>query len=242
MDPISAPARSHREAYHRSGSRAPDAIKWIILHDTEGGTAASIADYFTQPSSGGSAHLVADDAETFRCLPDSAIPWGAPPCNTNGLHIEFCGFARWSATDWSHHQAMLHRGAYQVAAWCKKYGIPAMTLSPAQLKAGVSGISTHAAVSAAWHETDHTDPGKGFPLETFLELVKGYLHPAPPPPLDPPVDHYVVTFTDEQGVEHKSWRSGAEVDAFRIAVRANHPTGDDYTYSGTWSPAGRPPE
>jgi hypothetical protein len=177
MDDLDAPARPHSEAsrWSEPKPRSLNAIRVIGLHDTEGGTASSIADYFHSPTADGSAHLVADDAETYRCLPDDVIPWAAPPCNSDGVHIEMCGWAHWSANDWHHHEAMLHRAAFQVSLWCKDYDIPPVHLTIAQLRAGQKGIVTHRDITYAYHQSTHTDPGLGFPMSYFIGLVQGYV-------------------------------------------------------------------
>lgn len=107
MDPIKA--RCHiRWAKHDSGPRKASQIKWIVLHSTEGGTAESVAAFFAGGAQA-STQLVVDDNECYRMVRDLVIPWGAPGANTNGLHIEQCGFARWTRDEWLAHRPMLRR-------------------------------------------------------------------------------------------------------------------------------------
>lgn len=185
-------------AFHHEGERRQASIRYIVLHATEGGTARSNAEYFMQPSSGGSANLVVDDYTCYRCLGDNVTPWGAPPLNLNGFHIEQAGYSSWSRARWLLHDRTIRRAAYKAALRCKWYGIPARLLDVEQLiedyldpdevaKRGQQegwtlhpgpmqgGIVTHATISAAYHQTDHTDPGPGYPLDRFMTYLDRYL-------------------------------------------------------------------
>ncbi len=174
-DPSGAECRrDFYPAYHTSGKRLLSAVAWIVLHSTEGGTAASVARYFQSPSASGSAHLVVDDYACQRCLPNSAVPWGARGANRAGFHIEQCGFARWSSEEWKSHLATLERAAYKTALHCHGFGIPAVFVKAADLKAGRPGITTHAECSRAFGGT-HWDPGAGWPRSLFMTLVRRYL-------------------------------------------------------------------
>jgi hypothetical protein len=174
-DPIRALcARDNYPASRTSGRRPLSAIKWIVLHSTEGGTAASVARYFKSPSASGSTHLVVDDVQCQRCLPNSARCWGAKGANLNGFHIEQCGFAKWSSDVWKSHRATLERAAYKTALHCDKFGIPPVFRDAADLEAGRPGITTHVECSTAFGGS-HWDPGPGWPRSLFMSYVKRYL-------------------------------------------------------------------
>jgi hypothetical protein len=176
MDKISASCRLTYRAYHKSGTRSQHNIKLIVLHSTEGGgSAAAVARYFTSASSGGSAHLVLDDNACYRCLRNIDIPWGAPGANEQGFHIEQLGYAAWTQKQWLAHEQMLDRAAYKIAYHAHLFKIPLVFLTAAGLKAGKRGVTTHAEVSKAWHKTDHSDPGSGYPIKYVLALAKKYL-------------------------------------------------------------------
>ena len=165
-------------AYHKSGTRPISAIKLIVLHSTEGGgSAANVARYFESPSSGGSAHLVIDDAACYRCLRNAEIPWGAPGANTQGFHIEQVGYAAWTQKQWLAHEKMLDRVAYKIAYHAHLFKLPLVFVDAAGLKAGHKGITTHAEVSKAWPNNagNHHDPGTGYPMQYVIELAKKYL-------------------------------------------------------------------
>ncbi len=184
-DAIAASCRmTYYPAYHNSGTRSIDDIKWIVLHDEEAPTAASAASYFRSPSSGGSAHLCVDDEACYRCLANTDIPWGAASAfsaNTHGFHIEQAGYAKWSAVIWKSHLKTLQRAAYKTAYHCKKFGIPVQFVTASDLP-NKRGITTHNEISAASRRIDpnnaykysHSDPGPFWPRTLFMALVKSY--------------------------------------------------------------------
>lgn len=185
MDPYNKScSKEFYPAYHDQGSRTLSAIKWIVLHDEEAPTARGSAAYFMSPNSGGSAHLCVDDKECYRCLPNSAIPWGAKSsfgANTYGFHIEQAGYAKWSLVLWKSHLNTLKRAAYKTAYHCKKFNVPVQFVTADELP-NKEGITTHAEISKAskrldpgnaW-QYDHTDPGFGWPRTLFMWWVKKF--------------------------------------------------------------------
>lgn len=163
-----------RRAAHDSGPRSASIIRHIVIHSTEGGTAASVASFFATTAQA-STHLVIDDRDCYRCVPDLVIPWGAPGVNRSGLHIEHCGFSRWSRAQWLAHLPELERSAAKTAKWCELYHIPRKWLTVAELRRGVAGFCTHADASVAFPPNGgHSDPGAGFPRDRYLELVQRY--------------------------------------------------------------------
>lgn len=168
--------RTYRAA-HDSGNRPLTSIKYVVLHSTESppGSAKAVAEYFTTQGSGGSAHLVIDDVSCYGCLPDNVTPWAAPPFNSNGFHIEQVGYANWSRREWLIHEATVERSAFKAALRCNAHGIRLVWLDSSALQAGAkTGITTHAAVSAAFHKSDHHDPGGGYPGDRFMHWLKHY--------------------------------------------------------------------
>jgi hypothetical protein len=168
-DPITAPCRRDYKAVHSSGARNASAIQFEIVHCGESPSARGIASWFANPQSGGSTQRAIDDDAGYRTLDDLEIPWGAPPLNQTGLHLELAGYSRWKPTDWLKHRRMLQRVAYKIAGDCAKYSIPIRWLGKNQLLAlgkkpghGKGGITDHVSISYAWGETNHTDPGPGF--------------------------------------------------------------------------------
>ncbi len=157
------------------GSRAFQDIKYIVIHSAESPSDAAqgVARYGSRTDRKVSWHVVVDNNLRIRQLPDNRIAWTAPPCNSNGLNVEICGRASYSRLQWYQNQASLKRAAWQVAEWCKTYGIPVRELSDQELDRGyIRGIITHAQVSRVFKISDHTDPGRNFPMRYFMLLVR----------------------------------------------------------------------
>lgn len=168
-------------------------IKRIYIHTFEGRDldAIAMARYQLSPAAGGSYHIVIDvNGMTARENDDDYIPWSAGyKANRDGIHISLAGQAAFSRDKWLSRGKQLDKLADMVAAYCKSYGVPAIYRNPEDLKADRWGISTHADAAIAWRETDHTDPGKGFPMDVLVDKVNQRLHPTPvPPPPPAPVE------------------------------------------------------
>lgn len=168
-------------------------IKRIYIHTFEGRDldAIAMAKYQLSPAAGGSYHIVIDvNGMTARENDDDYIPWSAgPKANRDGIHISLAGKAAFSREQWLARPKQLDKLADVVAAYCKAYGVPAIYRNAADLKADRWGISTHVDAALAWRETDHTDPGKGFPMDVLVDKVNALLHPKPvPPPPPAPVE------------------------------------------------------
>ncbi|MCP9207800.1 N-acetylmuramoyl-L-alanine amidase [Streptomyces sp. NEAU-Y11] len=168
----------------------------IVIHDMEAPegplTAENIAHWFATMSatSKASAHVCVDSNSAVRCVADGDRAWHAPGANSDGLGIELAGYARQSRGEWldQYSKGVLDQAARVVAGWCQKHDIPARKLSVAELVAGKRGIVGHRDVSAAYGQTDHSDPGPGFPWDYFLSRVSAYMDPkkpAPPAPSKP---------------------------------------------------------
>lgn len=175
MDPIKAPALTQYRAVHDSGQRRAKDIKLIVIHSTEAWPGFGSVQWFMNPASGGSANMVLDDNRAWRTLPDTTIPWAAPPKNTQGWHLEFAGFARWTTDQWMQHKNMLDRAAYKIALRAKWYGIPLRQLGTVGLRLGLKGVVYHSTISKAYGLSDHTDPGPGFPLKYVLAKANEFL-------------------------------------------------------------------
>ena len=168
-------------------------IKRIYIHTFEGRDldAIAMARYQLSPAAGGSYHIVIDvNGMTARENDDEYIPWSAgPKANRDGIHISLAGMAAFSREQWLARPKQLDKLADVVAAYCKAYGVPAIYRNAEDLTADRWGISTHADAAIAWRETDHTDPGKGFPMDVLVDKVNALLHPTPvPPPPPAPVE------------------------------------------------------
>lgn len=174
--------------WYGSGRTVP--IRVIVIHDMEAPegplTAENIAHWFaTMPAtSKASAHVCVDNNSAVRCVADSDRAWHAPGANSDGLGIELAGYARQSRAEWldQYSKGVLDQAAKVVAGWCQKHSIPARKLTVAELKAGKRGIVGHRDVSAAYRQTDHSDPGPSFPWDFFLSRVNAFMSPKKPSP------------------------------------------------------------
>ncbi|MFE0648541.1 N-acetylmuramoyl-L-alanine amidase [Streptomyces sp. NPDC059534] len=168
-------------------------IRVIVVHDMEAPegpkTAENVARWFsTLPaSSKASAHVCVDNDSAVRCVADGDRAWHAPGANSDGLGIELAGYARQSRAEWldQYSKGVLEQAARVVAGWCEKHKVPAVKLTAAELKAGKRGIVGHRDVSAAYGQTDHSDPGPNFPWDYFLARVNAQLSPKPVEPTKP---------------------------------------------------------
>jgi N-acetyl-anhydromuramyl-L-alanine amidase AmpD len=168
-------------------------IDLIVIHtmemDEKGDTAESCARWFQNPIAKVSAHYCVDNNSIVQCVRDEDVAWHAPGANHDGIGVEHAGRAAQTGRDWSdpYSTTMLERSATLVAELCRKHGIPATWLYPADLKAGKRGITTHNSVTLAFKRGSHWDPGKGFPVQKYLALVQSTLGkpPAKPKKLKP---------------------------------------------------------
>lgn len=161
------------------GGTRPMPPRLVVVHTTEShevkGGARAVANYFANPASDASAHIVVDDADTIRSVPDNRIAYTALGANIDGLHVEIVGSAGQGADGWAddYSQKALRRAADVVRDWCDTYGIPVRKLGSDDVKAGKHGICGHVNVSQAYGQSTHTDPGPTFPWGQFLDLVNG---------------------------------------------------------------------
>lgn len=189
MIPPPSPPYLGPPAHHSGMGNKP--IRRVVIHSTvspcEPGGARSIAAYFRSASAGGSAHYVVDPEETVQAAYDSVVCWHAPP-NAHSLGVEMCDIPgpvpslprrAWKRLrqDWRwadrNHQRMFDRTVRLTARLCVAYDIPPVFLTPRMLRAGRAGITTHANVSAAFHQSSHWDPG-WWPRHLFIRRVRRY--------------------------------------------------------------------
>lgn len=177
------PCTQGPRAAHGSKPRKASDIRWAVIHSAEASdsigsdhTAEAVARFFADGSDPdrASTQLAVDRDSCVRMLPDLVVPWGAPGANANGVHVEICGRATWSASTWlsKTNRPMLDRAAFKVAMWCYHYDIPRKWVGPVALRNGTPGLTTHADVSKAFVGSGHFDPGPNFPKTLFLDLVK----------------------------------------------------------------------
>ncbi|HCD1553129.1 TPA: N-acetylmuramoyl-L-alanine amidase [Corynebacterium striatum] len=157
----------------------------LAVHTFEGQDldAVAMARYQQSPAAAGSYHLVIDrDGASARENDDEYIPWAAMYTgNRAAFHFSLAGRAAMTRDEWLARPAQLETLAQVLAAYSKAYGIPLIRRDAADLARGAWGVCGHADISGAWHESDHTDPGPGFPFDVVIDRAKAILAEA----LDP---------------------------------------------------------
>lgn len=149
----------------------------IVIHDMEypekTTAAEEVAKYFATTDTKASAHLCIDSDSIVQCVRDNDVAYAAPGCNNDGIQIELAGYGNQSREQWMDPYSilLLNNAANAVAQYCLKYDLPVCHLTNTQLANGEKGIIGHYQASEVYKKSDHTDPGKTFPWEWFLERV-----------------------------------------------------------------------
>lgn len=140
----------------------------IVLHDTEGGNLAGIADlqglvnWFNNPAAQASSHVAVDaDGNSAKFVDDLSKAWHVAAYNSKSLGIEQVGFATQKV--WP--DAQLKKTAQYIAYWSTKYGIPIIHSTD-------RGVALHSDLGVAGG--GHHDPGGGYPLDKVLAYAKDY--------------------------------------------------------------------
>lgn len=198
-------------------------------------TAENVARYFATTRTVASAHVNVDNNSAVRSVADSDTAYAAPGANADGLQLEIAGYARQTRAQWldAYSQAALKQAAKVAADWCKKYNIPPVRLTRAELKAGKKGITQHVDVSAVYKRSDHHDPGPNFPWDYFLAAVKEELgQDAPPPttnrPQAPkwPGRYIVVKNPPMRGTDITTWQRQMRTRGWSITVDGAYAAAD----------------
>lgn len=214
------------------GIRKGKAI-FFYIHTFEGRdlSAVAMARYQASPAAGGSYHGVIDvNGETARENDDIYIPWAAMyTANRNGYHWCLGGKAAFTREQWLERQKQLNKLAEVIAAYESHHGIPVIIRFAPDLIAGRPGVSTHAEASKAWKESDHTDPGVGFPLDVIVDKVKALKTPPPPPPATPETivdDRKYASYVDGRPLRFSEYIRFIDEKVTRLYDEA-FPTGPD---------------
>lgn len=170
------------DSSHTGGANG--VITRVVMHATvspcEKGGARANARYFQSKTAGGAAHFIVDPHEIVQSIKEDIIGFHAPP-NAGSIGVELCDPQAGAVDRWydDPHRLMLQRAAVLVADLCHRHQLPIEYLNASALLAGRRGITMHRDVSTAWKQSSHTDPGVGFPLAHFVDLVKQVGAPAP---------------------------------------------------------------
>lgn len=181
--------------WYRKGGNLP--IDRIVIHDEEhpvsNRSAEGVAAMFATTSRKASAHYVIDADSEQHCVPDGSVAYHAPP-NPHSIGLERDGYAAFTRAQWLAPDASLAglKQASRTAELCVRHDVPPQWLTVEQVRRGERGICGHIDVSHAFGQTDHSDPGAGFPRDEFMACVThaygqltGEETPVPPPMYDP---------------------------------------------------------
>lgn len=163
-------------------SRGKGDIHLVVIHSMEGsevGTKAESCAYWfagrnaRYPAPRASAHYAVDNDSIVQMVSLKDVAWHAPGANHNGVGIEHAGKAKQTRDDWldDFSKAMLLISAGLTARICKAYELPVQFVDSDALLAGDFGITTHDEVTKAFKKSSHTDPGKHFPMDWYLQQV-----------------------------------------------------------------------
>ena len=154
------------------------AITAVVIHTMEiaerDGAAEICARWFADPISEVSAHYCVDADTVIQCVDEQDIAWHARGGNATTIGIELAGYAGQRALGWAdeYSSAVLRRAAALTQEICDRHGLPLRRLHASDLVGGRRGVTGHADVSAAFHKSDHWDPGPDFPWVRFFRLAR----------------------------------------------------------------------
>lgn len=177
MTTISPPHPPFIAARWHGGKQTP---RLIVMHSTVGptkkGSALGVARFFEHHDQPTSAHYVVDEAERYQCVQDHVVAYHCG-YNQDSIGVEMCDYpSATSAKRWDNaeHQRLLVRTARLVAWLCIVYNIRPYYVGAIGLKAGIKGVTTHAAMSAAFKKSTHWDPG-AWPRRRFMREVRAQI-------------------------------------------------------------------
>jgi N-acetyl-anhydromuramyl-L-alanine amidase AmpD len=160
-----------------TSGRTFDVVVMHTMEIAERPDAAMIcARWFATSVSKVSAHYCVDAQTVVQCVREKDVAWHARGGNSNSIGIELAGYAGQRALGWNdpYSRAVVERAARLTADVCARHGIPLRRLRAADLVAGKRGVTGHADVSAAFHKSDHWDPGLGYPDDIQMSRIRWY--------------------------------------------------------------------
>ncbi|MGL5825567.1 MAG: N-acetylmuramoyl-L-alanine amidase [Nocardioides sp.] len=216
--------------YHSSRQNGP--VLGIVLHITAGlqdlgmqgadGSAEGTARWAINSGAKVSWHVGVDSDSVVPCLPDTYTAWHAKGYNSRTYGIEISKLdVDWSDVPDVWVERTLRHAAEALAPIVRKYKLPLVRATKAQVDAAVAsgrpfGFTYHSFTSAG----TRSDPGKNFPFDRLIALIRAELGGAPAKPAAIPSAGRLVVdgrFGPASAAELKKWMkryylSGVDLD------------------------------
>jgi N-acetyl-anhydromuramyl-L-alanine amidase AmpD len=152
----------------------------IVIHTMECletmTAAENVAKWFASAAAPqASAHWCVDADSIVQCVRSYQVAWHAGKANPESWGIEHAGYARQTPADWAdeYSQRMLELSARLAGHLASTEDIPAVRLTPEQVRAGEKGFCGHIDVTKAFDvKGGHWDPGPNFPWDSYLARVE----------------------------------------------------------------------
>jgi len=168
----------------------------IVMHSAvvpcREGSARAVADGFARGDRVASAHYSVDPGEVIQSVNDHTVAFHCG-YNDGSIAVEMCELpslkvARWASLRFrgSNRRRMFNRSAELVARLCLAYDIPPRFVAAggtslhtlgswaSYKKPERGGITTHAAMTKAFHRSTHWDPG-AWPRFRFIRRVRRHM-------------------------------------------------------------------
>jgi len=159
----------------------PRKVDLVVLHCAEVAESAGGAEWLLKYCAANdrvaSWHYAVDCDSITQSVREADVAYHAPGANANGIGIEMATLGRPTAAMWAdaYSQKMMTLAAFLTAGICARHKIEPFFVDAAGLLEKRRGVTSHAQVTLAFKQGDHTDPGPDFPVHDFLAKVKARL-------------------------------------------------------------------
>lgn len=231
---------------NHGGQRAQTDL--VVMHSMESGEDPTVAERVAAWFAGAtspqvSVHALVDSDSIVQGMPDDVIAWHAAGVNLRSVGIEQAGRAEQTRAQWldDFSQRTITNAADIAAYYCKRYNIPPVFVSAAEINAGKRGITTHAEVCKATGKGGgHWDPGPNYPMDQFLAQVRLFLSQQPATPSKPPAipinDALVALAKLVSSIRSNPLRRGATGDAVKLVQKLLRAKGFSLDVDGDFGP------
>lgn len=173
---------SFYQAANYTKGRNGQTPRLIVIHTMETpeseGRAKQVAGWFsgkTAPQA--SAHYMVDDKMVVQSVQESDTAWAVDDWALNqvSISIEHAGIATQTTGEWfdTYSGSELLLSAQLAAEIARRWRIPSVKLTPADILAGKAGFCGHIDITEAKKISGgHTDPGVNFPWSYYLSKVE----------------------------------------------------------------------